>query len=184
MPKRWNIIKYWKLLLLYVIISFRQFYGHDHTILINEYQQNFDEIMMNFVISLVFIFLTRLRFSSRLSIPEVLKKRYSDRALKLVRKFEKIDIMHKKALLDIQFLKICEDHNVMPKFLRFKVVNSNSRSSSTYRCYQRNVLRKEIYNKRLAVSKLDKKSQSLFNNVKPHWNLIDFHHVLNISGCF
>ena len=151
-----------------LLLAFGQFSGHDHTILINEYQQNFDEIMMNFVISLVFIFLTRLRFSSRLSIPEVLKKRYSDRALKLVKKFEKIDIMHKKVLLDIQFLKICEDHNVMPKFLRFKVVNSNSRSSSTYRCYQRNVLRKEIYNKRLAVSKLDKKSQLLFNNVKSH----------------
>ena len=63
--------------------------------------------------SLVFIFLTRLRFPSKLSIAEVLRKRYGDRILKLVRKFEKTDIKHKKPFLDLQFLKICEHHNVI-----------------------------------------------------------------------
>ena len=53
---------------------------------------------MIFVISLVFIFLTTLRFPSTRSIAEVLRKRYIDRTLKLVRKFEKTDIKHKKAL--------------------------------------------------------------------------------------
>ena len=53
---------------------------------------------MNFVISLVFIFLTRLRFPSTLSIAEVLRKRYGNRTLRLVIKFEKADIQHKKAL--------------------------------------------------------------------------------------
>ena len=72
--------------------------------------------------SLVFIFLTRLTFPSRLSTAEVLKKRYSDRTLKLVTKFEKTDIKHKKTLLDLQFLKICEEQNVIPKFLRFKLL--------------------------------------------------------------
>ena len=61
---------------------------------------------MLFVTSLVFIFLTRLRFPSKLSIAEVLRKRYGDRILKLVRNFEKTDIKYKKALLDLQFLKI------------------------------------------------------------------------------
>ena len=136
---------------------------------------------MIFVISLVFIFLTILRFPSTLSIAEVLKKRYGDRTSKLVRKFEKTDIKHKKALLDLQFLKICEDHNLIPKFLCFKVANSNLRSFSTYRRCQRKLLREEIYNKKLAVSKLDRESKLLYNNVKSNLNLIDFDHVLNIS---
>ena len=126
------------------------------------------------------LYLSRLRFPSRLSLAEVLRKIYGDRTLKLVRKFEKTDITHKKALLVLQFLKIFEDHNVIPKFLQFKVANSNLRSSSTYRWCQGKLLREEIYNKRLVVSKLDKKSQSLYN-VKSNVNLIDFHHVLNIS---
>ena len=121
---------------------------------------------MSFIISLVFVFLTRLRFPSRLSIAEVLRKRYGDWTLKLVRKIEKSNIKHKKALLDLQFLKICEDHNVIPKFLCFKVANSNLCSFSTYRRCQRKLLWEEIYNKRLVVSKLDKESKSLYNNVK------------------
>ena len=59
------------------------------------------------------MFLTGLRFPSKLSIAEVLGKTYGDRILKLVRKFEKTHIKHKKNLLDLQFLKICEDHNVI-----------------------------------------------------------------------
>ena len=56
----------------------------------------------------MFIFLTRLYFPLKLSIAEVLRKRYGDRILKLVRKFEKTDIKDKSALLDLEFLKICE----------------------------------------------------------------------------
>ena len=86
---------------------------------------------MLFVISLVFIFPTRLRFPPNLSIVEVLKKRYGDRVSKLVRIFEKTDMKHKKTLVDLQFLDICEDHNVLPKFLRFKVGNVTLRTSLT-----------------------------------------------------
>ena len=74
----------------------------------------------------------------------------------LVGKFEKTGIKHKKAVLDLQFLKICEDHNAIPKFLCFKVADSNLRSSSTYRRCQSKFLREEIYNKRLVACKLDK----------------------------
>ena len=136
---------------------------------------------MIFVTSLPFIFLTRLRFPSRLSIAEVSRKRYGDRTVKLSRNFEKTDIKHKKALLDLLFLKICEDHNVIPKFLRFKVANSNLCSSYAYRRCQRRLLREEIYNKRLVVSKLDRESKLLYNSVKSNLNLIDFDHILNSS---
>ena len=76
---------------------------------------------------------------------------------------------------------ISEDHNVIPKFLRFEVANFNLPSSSTYRRYQRKLLGEEIYNKKLVVSKLGGESKLLYNNVKFDLNLIDFHQVLNIS---
>ena len=68
----------------------------------------------------------------------------------------------------------------LSEFLRFNVSNSNLRSSIYRRC-QRKLLWEEIYNKRLVVSKLDKESKSLYNNVKCNLYLIDFHHVINIS---
>ena len=83
-------------------------------------------------ICLVFIFHTGLRFPTKRSIAEVLKKRYGDRILKLVRKFKKRDIKRKKDRLDLQFLKICEDHVIL-KFLQFKVANATLRISLTYK---------------------------------------------------
>ena len=43
------------------------------------------------------------------------------------------------------------------------------------------LLREEIYNKKLLVSPLDRDSKLLYENVKSALNIIDFHHVLNIS---
>ena len=114
----------------------------------------------------MFTFFTRLRFPPKHSIAEVLKKRYDVRILKLVRKFEKTDIKHKKALLDLQFLNICEDHNVIREFLRFKVANATIRTSLTYKRCQKKLLREEIYNKKLLVSQLDRDSKLLYKNVK------------------
>ena len=48
------------------------------------------------------------------------------------------------------------------------------------RC-QIKLLRGEIYSKKFVVRKLDRESKLLYNNVKSNLNLIDFHHVLNIS---
>ena len=101
--------------------------------------------------------------------------------MKLVTKFEKADIKHKNVLLDLQFLNICEDHNVIPKFLRFKVANATLRTSLIYKRCQKKLLREEIYNKNLLVSQLDRDSKLRYKNVKSALNIIDFHHVLNIS---
>ena len=68
----------------------------------------------------------------------------------------------------------------LSEFLHFSVSNSNLRSSIYRRC-QRKLLQEETCNKRLVVSKLEKESKPLCNNVKSNLNLIDFHHVLNIS---
>ena len=101
------------------------------------------------------IFLTRLCFPSKLSVPEVIRKRYGDRIFKLVRKFAKIDIKNKQALLDLQFLKFCEDHNVIPKLLILLYV------SLTYKRCQKKLLREETCNKKLLVSQLDRDSKLL-----------------------
>ena len=70
----------------------------------------------------MFTFLTSRRFPSRSAITKVLRKGYGDWTLKLVKKFEKTYIKHKKALLYLQFLKFCEDQDVIPKLLRLKLL--------------------------------------------------------------
>ena len=64
-------------------------------------------------------------------------------------------------MTDLQFLNICKDHNVIPKFLRFKVANGALRTFLTYKQCQRKLLREEIYNKKLLVSQPDRDSKLL-----------------------
>ena len=56
---------------------------------------------------MAFLFLARLRFPSSKSIPKVIKDRYGESVLKLVRKFERTDLRCRKAELDLSFLKHC-----------------------------------------------------------------------------
>ena len=46
--------------------------------------------------TLVFLFLARLRFPSSKSIPKIIKDRYDETVLKLVCKFERIDLCCQK----------------------------------------------------------------------------------------
>ena len=59
------------------------------------------------VISIVFLFLVRLRFPSNLSTIQVIRNRYGNDTVKLVRQFEKLNYKHHKILLDLNFLENC-----------------------------------------------------------------------------
>ena len=89
------------------------------------------------IIAFVFIFITRLRFPSGLSIVEVLRNRYGTDLIKNVRKLEKIDYKYRKLQLDLDFLQTCQHSNVTPKFLRSKLANRNLRSPSAYNTCQK-----------------------------------------------
>ena len=49
------------------------------------------------------------------------------------RKLEKLDYFLLKEELDLQFLFKCDDSNVIPKFLNFRLANSHLKYSSTDR---------------------------------------------------
>ena len=72
--------------------------------------------MMLRVISIAFLFLVRLRFPSNLSTIQVIRKRYGNDTVKLVRQFEKLDYKYRKLLLDLSCLENCIKNNVIPKF--------------------------------------------------------------------
>ena len=59
------------------------------------------------VISIVFLFLVQLRFPSNLSTIQVIRNRYGNDTVKLVRQFEKLNYKHLKILLDLNFLENC-----------------------------------------------------------------------------
>ena len=89
----------------------------------------------------VFLFSARARFPKSKSIVEVIRSRYSENTVKRIRKLEKLDYRLRKAELDLQFECKCDDNNVIPKFLNFRLANSHLKYPSTYRLCQLNLLR-------------------------------------------
>ena len=77
------------------------------------------------IISIVFLFLVRLRFPSNLSTIQVIRNRYGYDTVKLLTQIEKLDFKHRKILLDLNFLENCIKNNVTPKFLQFRLANKD-----------------------------------------------------------
>ena len=85
------------------------------------------------VLTLVFLFLIRLRFPSRKSIAEIIPKRYGSDTVKQLRKFEKLDYKVHKNQGDLEFLKLCQEYGLTPKFLNFRLAKNNLRYSNSYK---------------------------------------------------
>ena len=100
--------------------------------------------MLMKVFGLVFLFIIRLHFLRSQSIADAIRKRYGDKALKNVKKFERLDYQVRKCQLDIEFLNTCHKYNVIPNFLRFHVTNKTLKDSLTYSRCQQLLLNEEI----------------------------------------
>ena len=111
---------------------------------------------------------------------EVIKNRYGNCTVKLVRKFEKLDYKYRKLLLDLRFLENCIKNNVIPKFVQFRLANRDLRESSAYRQCQQKLLKQEIINKKRGVRLVKKDLSSVQNELMFRLKWIDFHHVCNL----
>ena len=122
----------------------------------------------------MFLFLARVRFPKSKSIAEVIRSRYSENTVKIIRKLEKLDYHLRKAELNLQFLCNCDDIDVIPNFLIFRLANSHFKYSATYRLCQLNLLREEIPQKKSTIRSLQKEFSSLKVPLQNELNLIDF----------
>ena len=90
---------------------------------------------------MVFLFILRLRFPSDKSIANVIRSRYNDEIVKQIRRFEKLDFKIRKNEANLDFLQSCQQNNLIPKFLNFKVASSSLRFSRTYMQCQKQLLK-------------------------------------------
>ena len=127
-----------------------------------------------------FLFLARVQFPNSKSIAEVIWAIYNENTVKRIRKLEKLDYRLRKVELDLEFLSKCNDNNIIPKFLNFRVANNHLNFSTTYKQSQSNLLREEIRQKKSTVRILKKEFSSLIASLQNELNLVDFTHVSTI----
>ena len=105
---------------------------------------------------------------------QIIRRRYSDKIIKRLCKFEKIDYRLRKAELDLEFSVKCRDNNVKLKFLNFRLANRSLRFSLIYAQCQSNLLLEEIRLKKSNVRVLRKEFDNLCSSLQQQINLIDF----------
>ena len=69
---------------------------------------------------IAFLFFARVRFPKSKSVAEVIRPRYTANR---IQKLEKFDYCLRKSELDLQFLSKCDNSNVIPSFLNFRLAN-------------------------------------------------------------
>ena len=124
-------------------------------------------------------FISKKKPSSK-SIPKIIKDRYGESVLKLVRKFERTDLRCRKAELDLSFLKYCFENSLTPKFLHFKVSNRSPKSSDAYRQCQIRLLKEEISNKKSIIRQRQSELVLLKNHLKASMNVIDYANICSM----
>ena len=91
-----------------------------------------------FCITLVLLFIIRIRFPSGTPISTIIRKRYGDHVLKSYRKLETLIFKREKCILDKIFLNECKKNNLIPKYNSVDIIflwhfssicNSNNISS-------------------------------------------------------
>ena len=110
----------------------------------------------------------------------MIRKRYGNDTVKLVRQLEKLDYKYRKLLLDLSFLENCIENNGIPKFVQFRVANRDLGESSAYRQCQQKLLKQEIIYKKRRFRLVKKDLSSVKNELMFKLKCIDFHHVCNL----
>ena len=104
-----------------------------------------------FLFALALLFICKLRFPPHRSLYSIILERYGREGLQALRNYEKLDFKLRKNKADLDFLSICQNNGLTPKFLQFKLYSKNIRNKHEYKKYQRKLLRGELYPKRLLL---------------------------------
>ena len=99
---------------------------------------------MIYVVSLVLLFLLRIRFPRNQPIVHIIHRRHGVQAVKCFRALEKTITRANKLARDINYLRACLCYEVVPKFLRIKLYRRTLERSPNCKAWQMNLLKKEI----------------------------------------
>ena len=97
-----------------------------------------------YAMTLVFLFIIRLRFPKSRTLIESLQRRYDRSGVQIYRRLERILFRSKKLEEDLKFLNICKQYQIVPKFIKFKTYSQSFQFTHMYRSWQFKLLDLEI----------------------------------------
>ena len=127
-----------------------------------------------FIISLVLLFILKLRFPSNRPIAGTIRNKYGPQALQSFRRVENVWRKRDKTMCDIDFLKICYNSNTIPKFLRIKVYKKHLQRTTHVNTLQRKLLEDELSCKGKHLEALERQLSDTLAQLQSHIGKVDF----------
>ena len=117
--------------------------------------------------ALVILMIIKFRFPKGKTIHQVIERRYRRPLLNLFRKLENFNLKIRKSLCDIEFLNVCLENELTPKFLNFKLYRKDLRNTSQFQKFRQKLRNNELFDKTKKLKKL----RSDFKNSDDQLNL-------------
>ena len=133
-----------------------------------------------FVLTLILLFILKLKFPKRKSIVNYITERYGRTVLTLFRQCEKLDYKLKKIQEDLVFLQTCLENELTPTFVNFKLHNAHLRSGPLYKNFQKKLIHEEIRNKSSQKRIILNKQSLSLSQLQASTSWIDFKHFENL----
>ena len=129
---------------------------------------------------LVFMFVIRLKFLKNLSFIQVIHNQYDRAVVKLVHRFEKLEFKHRKAGLDLQFSKTCQDFKDTTKFVQFRVASDSLRQSQACQTCKNRLLLEDIRIEKENLKNLVRELATVKEQRFLKLSFLDFNHAFNL----
>ena len=133
-----------------------------------------------YIIALVIIFLTRLRFPPHRSLHSIILERYDCEGLQVFRAYQKYDLKLRKCQAAIDFLQCCQFNELTPKFLQLKLYSKNISNKKEYVKFQKRLLQCELDNKKAAKTSLERERSNAYEEIKEVFSNLDFKHAMSV----
>lgn len=131
-----------------------------------------------FTYSIAFLFLIKLKFYGLNNFPSYIREKYGLPVLKQFRQYESASKKIRKTSLDLGFLRLCAFHDVIPKFIYFRLYRRSLYGTEFYADSLRKLLQLEIDHKQ-SIHRGQVKGLSLLrNDLSCSLGVLTFHYCL------
>ena len=120
----------------------------------------------------VFVYHSML-ISKPKSRSSIIRCRYGNHVLKIIRRYQKLDYFIRKLDLDIKFLNTSQKNDLCPTFIQYKISSTRLQNSNPYRQSQRLFTQEELTFKNVEQGKIILETERIESDLRMVINFID-----------
>ena len=107
------------------------------------------------------------------SLSSIIRCRYGNHVLKVIQRYQKLDNRMKKCDLEIKFLNTCQNNDLCPTYIQYKISLMRLQNSNAYRQSQRLFIPEELTFKNVEQENIILEMERIKSDLRMVINLLD-----------